>query len=509
MKKPIYLFFATILTLSSPFARAQYQVEPDGQGCNTTSSLSKFNNKLYYFGKNETNAANYDLFMHNGTTGAAAVSVSTLAASSVSPTSFEIHEAYGKGFFTLNISGGNNPWVTDGTAAGTIKLSTTAIGAAWYVNVNNHVLFPSYTTTNGTELWTSDGTVAGTQMVKDFKIGSNSSSPTRGVLFNNELWFLAMLTNNTTYHLCKSDGTNAGTVAFTLPSGVSGSVYGDLIVLNNYLYFYIAGACYRTDGTTAGTTLVATGMTPFNTLNGQLLANASNNIYAIDPVTLDTNILAQNLSASTGTTQSGPGWNYNNKLVFMANGAQGVEPYITDGTYAGTTMLANITLNAYSTTAYKHVGYLNNELYISTQIGVWRTNGTAAGTFSTGITMAAIDLNSLTNYNNDVYFIKASTTTPTSKKLWRITGTTTGIEEATTSVSLKAFPNPSHGKFTVNSSKPFSKMEIYNIAGELIYHQNFSSLETHVDITDQAKGLYICVLTDETNKTLREKLIIE
>jgi len=101
-------------------------------------------------------------------------------------------------------------WRTDGTAAGTVML-TSAVSPYDYLNVaGNTAFFAAGDATYGYELWESDGTVGGTKMVKDINSGSGSSDPGGMFVFNNEVYFGAYDGNN--HAFWKSDGKKSGTI---------------------------------------------------------------------------------------------------------------------------------------------------------------------------------------------------------------------------------------------------------------------------------------------------------
>ena len=114
----------------------------------------------------------------------------------------------------------NTPWVTDGTAAGTFRLSTTATSGQTYgfVRLGNRAVFQATTTAAGAELWITDGTIAGTYMVRDINTQShyNSSRP----------------------HGFATFGTSGNKVMFTANDGIHGD------------------EPWVTDGTSFGTSLV-------------------------------------------------------------------------------------------------------------------------------------------------------------------------------------------------------------------------------------------------------------
>lgn len=164
-------------------------------------------------------------------------------------------------------------WKTDGTAAGTVLVAGTysnSVGSNFIrptdlVNVNGTLYFignwPSLPLSH--TLWKSDGTAAGTVMVS-----TNTSrfpygiQPSHLAAFNNEIYFAARNDSEGGEGLWKSDGTDAGTVMVKdmNPSSTEGGVQF-LANINNTLYFAgnpdgINSELWKSDGTGAGTVLV-------------------------------------------------------------------------------------------------------------------------------------------------------------------------------------------------------------------------------------------------------------
>lgn len=85
--------------------------------------------------------------------------------------------------------------------------------------------------------------------------------------------------------------------------------------------------------------------------------------------------------------------------------------------------------------------------------------------------------------------------------------TTNSIEEKE---NIELFPNPSSGKFILNMDYVFlskkSKIEVYNIVGELILEKQITSNE--VDLSSFSKGVYFLKIYSE-EKVYSEKVIIE
>jgi ELWxxDGT repeat protein len=175
---------------------------------------------------------------------------------------------------------GTELWKTDGTEAGTVLVKDINPGGNYFPNssfpkglaVFKSVLYFSASDgTTGDELWKTDGTEAGTVRVTDINPGGDSFY---GGLteFNNALYFTA--SDGVNAALWRTDGTEAGTVRITDIAG------GGFTVFSNALYFTAGNLdmgedLWKTDGTETGTLLVkhmrpgvyailVTGFTVFN-----------------------------------------------------------------------------------------------------------------------------------------------------------------------------------------------------------------------------------------------------
>ncbi len=206
-------------------------------------------------------------------------------------------------------------WITNGTDAGTLQLTSEVYGVDInsYVIINNTLYFSMYDDVNGTELWKSDGTVAGTTIVKDINIGNNDSDPSSLYAMNSIVYFTANDGISGNDELWKSDGTTAGTVKVT-------DVLNDRTNFlnfynhNNKVYFSVMNIdvpeLWVSDGTVAGTIMLS-----------QYDLNAVNNSYNF---------------SSFGTS-----------LFFNVRTAnEGKELWVTDGTVTGTHIVKDINAGA-------------------------------------------------------------------------------------------------------------------------------------------------------------------
>jgi ELWxxDGT repeat protein len=193
------------------------------------------------------------------------------------------------------------------------------------------------------------------QILESFPTGTNLQTPSNYIVFNNKMHYFA---RNASYEilLYATDGTTANNqivknfgFSFSTDLNDENEFNDRKIIFNNNLYFSFAGSLYKSDGTTAGTTILLS------------------SIFSVKYFQV-----------------------YNNRLYFTAiSNNLGSELWSTDGTPAGTTLVKDInpgTANAFNYTNYNpHFTVFNNKLFFVANDGVhgfelWSTDGTEVGT---------------------------------------------------------------------------------------------------------------------------------
>jgi VCBS repeat-containing protein/ELWxxDGT repeat protein len=222
---------------------------------------------------------------------------------------------------------GGGLWVTDGTPGAEVLVTGQNLSPQQLTVSGSTVFFSGddHTGWGGNrELWKTDGTAAGTVLVKDISFQGGGSRPSDLTDVNGTLFFFAD-DGVQGRELWKSDGTTAGTVM--VGAGISLPSYGPAYLTNVGGTLYFVGTdgthgnqLWKSDGSAAGTVM----LTDLN--NGGFgptsLTDVGGTLY----------FAATDTPANLGGPESAPAY----------DGGHGWELWKTDGTAAGTTMVADI-----------------------------------------------------------------------------------------------------------------------------------------------------------------------
>ena len=253
-------------------------------------------------------------------------------------------------------------WRTDGSTAGTSLIAafpeTNAFKGFDFTPFRDGALFQALDSLHGTELWFTDGTGAGTRRVADLWEGPGSSDPGSFTLADGLVYFSAADSLHGR-ELWVTDGTAEGTRRITdINPGPASSQIGAITPLYGSLYFYAAntGTNYEpfvSDGTPEGTRQLAdirpdNGSFPsmFTAYQGEVYCAANDGsgteLWALHPKGLLPARLVRDINPlSAGSIAAVTVWN--DRLYFAANdGKHGSELWSSDGTEAGTYMVADI-----------------------------------------------------------------------------------------------------------------------------------------------------------------------
>lgn len=205
---------------------------------------------------------------------------------------------------------GRELWATDGTVAGTRRVRNIRQDGVdccgtilqessdpdFLVRLGGVVLFTADDGLTGREPWVTDGTEAGTRLLRDLRPGAEGSKPHDLVELGGKVYFFASA-GGPGEALWRTDGTAAGTVQVRNLSRQGLPSWGrSLTAAGNRLFFVadneaIGSELHVSNGTTAGTRLLlqiragANGSYPqsFTVVDGVLLFAADDGIHGLEP----------------------------------------------------------------------------------------------------------------------------------------------------------------------------------------------------------------------------------
>jgi ELWxxDGT repeat protein len=353
-----------------------------------------------------------------------------------------------------NGTSGYELWKTDGSAGGTVAL--TSLSAAnpfsvpcYVTTVGNRVYFTTTTVSTGNELWVTDGTPSGTVQVADLVPGAGSSSPYLAPtpLVLNGLYYFAAANN-----LWQTDGTSAGTVmalSYATLTGDANASGSPMALLNGKLLLQVfapsismSPQLWVSDGTVAGSTPLSTPAVNYyigvTVIGSKAYFAAQDSANGSEPWVTDGTPAGTFMLKDTDPAQnSSPSWytNFNGVTVFEVDGAsQRYELWQTDGTSAGTKFIATIGAPPSST-----VAAVRPQLVIGQNLY-----------FSAASTATGVELFTLPN-NAPVASADNATSSNDAAVTINVVANDTDSDGAINPTSVQITTNPTHGTAVVQS----------------------------------------------------------
>ncbi len=424
-------------------------------------------------------------------------------------------------FSGWSTTSGNELFITDGTALGTVLLKDINTGAAGSdpgietAVLSGFVYFSAYRPAEGREIWRTDGTAGGTTLLKDIVPGTNGSNAADEYnLFSTGTYLLfAAKTASSGIELWKSDGTSGGTVLLKdINAGADSSKPRSFFLLNNTVLFAATDATHgeeiwKTDGSAAGTTLlkdIYTGTSSstsfelfpgytfsifqdFHLFNNHAFFRATDGVsngelWSTDGTSANT-VLIKDIVPGTGFSFSfiilSEAANYPTKFLFpVSDGSTSSELWQSDGTPGGTKLFKaftssnarppfiipdyvfDVNTNTLSTSLFQGNKFFFNATTDAEGSELWISDGTLANT------KIVKDINPGTadgitgptwTFTPTIFYFSADDGVK-GNELWQSDGTLAGT-------SLVADINPGAG-----NSDP--ELSFFNNSGKLIFGAN-------------------------------------
>lgn len=283
-------------------------------------------------------------------------------------------------------------WRSDGTPHGTRALLDDRgqpLRPELMTDVDDRLLFFRSGIDHRLELWRTDGSAEGTARVRAFGRDEASLFPNDAAAVGGELYFTLSGGTGLPADLWKSDGTSAGTqLVKTIPAGDA----GNLTDVGGTLFF-TAGAfrgpveLWKSDGTSAGTLVVAP----------EVAAQFQG---------------AGGLTDVRGTLYFTASSEHDDQIIWKSDGTPGgTRPFFTFSGIQGNTIAARAVGNIY--------------LLSMQHDGLWRTDGTAEGTFKLVDRLASVTPPPVWLHRGLAYFA-GDDGSGAGSELWATDGTRTG-----------------------------------------------------------------------------------
>jgi ELWxxDGT repeat protein len=366
-------------------------------------------------------------------------------------------------------------WETDGTAAGTHQIVAALPGrnAFEMFSTGTEAFFGVGDYPSEKQLWKTDGTTAGTVLVRDFTAGPGSSGPLAQAALGGSLVFSAQIGEHAA-PLFRSDGSAAGTVILSSEASYAHGFaqvgnrlfFASSAWSSDLLHFLPNGLSSTDSGSTVKVASQVVSYEPLGVLGNKLLfaggdsiptalvgpdvelwisdAAGTRRLKNINPFQVGTGF--HHICVEAGSAP-GPGVAIGSGLfVFAADdGINGRELWVSNGTRAGTRLVANINpkrepsanecgpsaTTGVSSRPAGFVAFRGGAIFTADD-GIhgrelWITDGTAAGTRRIRDLRPGAQSSSphdLTAFRGAVYFI--ASTQAKGEALWRTDGTAAG-----------------------------------------------------------------------------------
>jgi ELWxxDGT repeat protein len=326
---------------------------------------------------------------------------------------------------------------------------------------NNKIVFSRHTPEHGKEIWVSNGDKNNARLLLDIIPGPTGSDPEveLGYEIDDLVYFKANRNQ-----IWRTDGTIEG----TYPMFNNGLIVNpfELVKAGQFLYFRSEGKLWKMQSTPNSESLVTTVQTlNFSEIsglvkldddeilfNGKLSLTGKWGIYRSNGVRIE---LVRDINTATHPNASSSSnleyaqmtipKNIGGTIYFIGYSSefQG-ELWKTDGTFAGTVMVKDISVNNTNpfrqSTIHKIFNKIGNNVYFSANDGLngielWKTSEL------TGNTEMIADINvgnnnnfgpdSFTEVNNTIYFTQNTSETPGNTQIWKTNGTEAGTIQIT------------------------------------------------------------------------------
>ncbi len=331
-------------------------------------------------------------------------------------------------------------WISDGTIPGTTLASSffTAKGLSQISPIrqkNGQLLFTAVHPSFGRELWTTDLTLNGTNLFQDHTAGTAGSNLT--YLFDavNSVWFseaLSGLTNGAMVRLNQTTGSPATTNAsdfsfrspFTFNNGASQGT-PNWVIDDNAAYFTSQQGNQPRGLFKFKVSDLAPQRITTVSESASLVGASGHKIWYYDNKVLSVFDSVSQISLDLGSVSGSGFFPVNSTFLFYgSDSASGYEPWVSDGTVAGTHILADLTPgtgSSFGMQIFTDKNFSTSIGFISTSTTLYTTDGVSLSTLASSFNATP---SGFAVMGGKVYFI--ASTAASGQELWVTDGTIGG-----------------------------------------------------------------------------------
>ncbi|WP_396152337.1 T9SS type A sorting domain-containing protein [Flavobacterium sp.] len=353
--------------------------------------------------------------------------------------------------------------------------------------VNSKIVFARNSPEFGNELWVSNGTAGNAQLLKDIIVGSQSSNPEIGTVIGNKVYFVA-----NQHQIWQTDGTTNGTFLMVNNNQITNP--SEFVEVGQFIFFKSGGNLWKMLGTPNSESLVnntpdifftaISGITKLN--DSEVLFNARRNSNNTWGIWRSNGVVTQfviDINTGTGSleiAQMRLPKNIDGTIYFDGYSIEtGGELWKTNGSATGTELILDIYgVNDNPFTSFSGPRYftaVNEMIFFSARnalngIELWKTNGTTAGTIMVKSITAGNNTNggpfSLTAVDDLLYFVQSDTENSGSAQIWKSDGSETGTTKVTnlTGSYLNVYDLfESNGNIYFNYFQPSTGQELWKL----------------------------------------------
>ena len=88
-----------------------------------------------------------------------------------------------------------------------------------------------------------------------------------------------------------------------------------------------------------------------------------------------------------------------------------------------------------------------------------------------------------------------------------VSGGTSGVPVLSNDAAISLYPNPSNGQFEISSAAMIQRIEVYDLAGKMIYSNEINAGHADINLDMATTGVYLVRVVSENETTFRKIVI--